>query len=238
MSRGTRCSGIFAAVAIAVLLVHRAVAAPAASFATPETAVQHFVKRLAAGDLDGAMQAFQIDEVLARVEDFLKAQRKSPPASATSRMLARAARVNVMAEIADQTRRFIYGLLLERVEHSVTVTVESDASIDQFIRAVDPARLGALKIVRIDPPVPAIMNSTAAIDQAKQRAAQLGAEDWTERIALLRLDRKYYRAGFTLLKHGNTWRISQLQSIYGMVEMHDEYPVQETTPEEYEALTK
>ena len=235
MSQAARWSSVFTSVAIAVLLAHVAFAAPGTSFPTPEAAVQHFVKRLAADDLDGAMQAFHIEEVLARVDVTLKARMKDPSTPSKYRTFARVARINVMAQFASETRRFVYGLLLDEMEDQLTET--SDANIDRFIRAVDPARLTAVRIVRIDQPLPSITTSAAAIGRAKERAAKVGAEEWTERIALFQLDGKYYRGGFTLLRYGNTWRIGQLQSIYGDVGLHDS-PVRKTTPQEYEAITK
>lgn len=231
MSRAACRSSVLACVVSAVLFIRVAFAAPGPSFATPEAAVLHFVKRLAADDLEGAMQAFNIEEAMARVEVSLKARMK--PSS--SRTLARVARINVVAELASATRRFVYGLLLDDAQHQAIEA--SDANIDRFIRAVNPARLGPMRIVRIDMPVASIMRSAKGIAQMKERAASLGVEDWTERIALFQLDGAYYRGGFTLLRYGNTWRIGQLQSIYGRVEMSDR-PVRKTTLEEYEELTK
>jgi hypothetical protein len=226
---------VLAYLVIAVLLGRRAIAAPSASFSTPEAAVQHFVKRLAADDLDGAMQAFRIDELCARIDASVQAQRKDRSAHAKSRTLIAVAKINVAAQIASDTRRFVYALLLDGTEDQAMEA--SDANIDRFIRTVDPARLKAMRVVRIDQPIPSTMNQPDAIQLAKQQAARLGSDERTERIALFQLDGTYYRTGFTLLRDGGSWRIAQLQSLYGNVEMTGR-PARKTTVEDYEALTK
>lgn len=228
-------SGVFVCVAIAMFFADGVLAAPATSFPTPEAAVQHFVKRLAADDLDDAMQAFSIDEVLARLDGNLDTRMNDQSTPSKYRTLARVARICVMAEIASATRRFVYGFLLDEMEDKLTVA--SDANIDRFIQMVDPARLKAVRIVRIDQPAPTVMNSAAAVNSAKAHAAKVGAEERTERIALFQLDGTYYQGGFTLFRYGNTWRIGQLESIYGGIGMHG-HPVRKTTLLDYEELTK
>ena len=225
---------VLASLVIAMVLADDGFAAPATSLSTPEAAVRHFVKCLAADDLDGAMQAFQIDKLLAQVDVNVSARLKDRPAS-SYRTLARVAKINVLAEIASAARRFVYGLLLD--ETADKLTEASDANLDRFTRAVDPARLRAVRIVRIDLPVPTIMNSAAGIRSGNEHAATLGAEEWTERIALFQLGGAYYEGGFTLLRYGTTWRIARLESIYGRVGTH-ERPVKKTTVQHYEELAK
>lgn len=113
----------------------------------------------------------------------------------------------------------------------------TDANVDRFIRAVDPARLKPLQIVRIDQPLPSVTKTAKAIESAKARAARDGADDSTERIALLRLGGKNYLAGFGLLRYGNSWRIQRLSSYYAGSAPRDP-PVQTTTLEKYQELIK
>jgi hypothetical protein len=207
-------------------------------FATPEAAVQQFVKSLAADDFDGAMQAFQLDDVLARAEATVKALLAGAAGSAAPSnrgALVRLTTINVVAEFAKMTRRFVYGLLL--ADQAEQATDATDANIDAFIRAVDPGRLRAMQIVRIDPPLLSQMASAEGIALARRQAATLRADESTERIALFQLDGNYYRGGFTLLRYGNAWRISELQSIYGNTSLRTD-PVPKTTLEEYKELVK
>lgn len=223
--------GVFASVAIAWLLAHDVSAAPKPSFATPESAVQQFIKSLAASDFDGAMQAFQLDAILARVD----AQVQDPSSPLKSRTLAGAAKIYAAANAADETKQFIYGVLLDK---SFGVSIEAtDANLQRFSRALDPARLKSLRIVRIDQPVPKTMNSAEGVAQAKQFAAQSHSEAWTERVVLLQLDGTYYLGGFTLLKDGGTWRISQLRSVYGFVGAPGD-AAKKTTRQDYEEIIK
>lgn len=235
MSWRSRWDRVLGFLAVAVLVADLAVAAPAPRFPTPEAAVLHLVKRLMAEDLDGALQAFRIDEAPDRIDAALREQTKDSSAPAKYRTVARVAQINVVAQRASDIRRFIYALLLDGTEDRLTNA--SDANIDRFIRAVNPARIKGMRIVRIDQPMPSTTNRPEAIQLAKSQAVKLGADERTERIALFQLDGRYYRAGFTLLRSNASWRIAQLESIYGDIGPSDP-PARQTTVEEYEALTR
>jgi len=60
---------------------------------------------------------------------------------------ARMNRINVLAEAAKETRKFVYGLLVDGYDELVHLE-PTDASIDRFIRDVNPVRLKPLQIVR------------------------------------------------------------------------------------------
>ena len=50
---------------------------------------------------------------------------------------------------------------------------------------------------------------------AAKQAAIYGADELTERMALVSLDGKLYEVGFTLLRYGDDWRISSQTSALG-----------------------
>jgi hypothetical protein len=222
--------------AIVVLLFEPAWAAPRPRFATPEAAVHHFVEHLAADDIDGAMQAFQIDDILAAFDAAANVRSDSGAALSDHRIMVGAAKISVMAKFARATRQFVYGLLLAGPK-AYGLTKASDENVQRFIRDVDPARLQAVRIVRIDQPAPSAMNSADGVALAKRRAAQRRADDSTERIALFQLDGAYYAGGFSLLKSADTWRISEFESVYAGIGDRD-YPIGKMTLEAYEELIK
>jgi hypothetical protein len=236
MSTGFLRGVSVASIAIVVLLFDRAVAAPRPRFATPEAAVHHFVEHLAADDIDDAMQAFQIEDMLAAFDAAAHVRSDRGAALSDHRIMVGAAKISVMAKFAHETRQFVYGLLLA-VPQAYLLTKASDESVQRFIRDVNPARLQAVRIVRIDRPAPSAMNSAEAVALAKRRAARYGAEDSTERIALFQLDGAYYAGGFSLLKSSDTWRISELESVYAGIG-HRDYPIRKITVAEYEELIK
>jgi len=225
-----------ASMAIVVFLFEHALAAPRPRFATPEAAVKHFVEHLAADDIDGAMQAYQIDDVVAAFDAAARVRSDSGAALSDHRIMVGAAKISVMAKFARETRQFVYGLLLAGPKPH-TLTKASDESIQRFIRDVDPARLQAVRIVRVDQPKPTAMNSADGVALAKRRAARQAAEDSTERIALFELDGTYYAGGFSLLKSSDTWRISELESVFAGIGGRD-YPIRKMTLEAYEEVIK
>lgn len=211
---------------------------------TPEAAVRQFVQRLAEDDLDGAMQLADPDNVAARAEILVAARlRVLSKGSANTtpskvRALARIAGINVAGQLAEATVRFVYQLLLDEKYELLEAT---DANIAAFVRTVDPTRLKALQIVRIDPPVPTVMNRESELAEARQQAAARGADDRTERIALLQFDGKHFVGAFTLFHYGTAWRIGQLESLYAWrhsAARVGREPISRTTPQIYDELVK
>ena len=94
-----------------------------------------------------------------------------------------------------------------------TTTAATDENVDAFIRAVDPARLKTLKVVRIDPPPRPVGNTAELTAMNKKHAALDGADDKAERYALLSLGRQHYFGAFTLLKFGAAWRLRDFRAI-------------------------
>ena len=110
----------------------------------------------------------------------------------------------------------------------------TDADIAAFMTA-DPSRLRALKVVRIDQPGKAVVNTPEMIAMHKRHASFHGADDQTERIALYQLGDQHYWSGFQLLRYGKRWVISQLFSAF----VPGSGPgVGKTTPAEYEEKVK
>lgn len=155
MSRRNWRGVAVSSLAMVAALVQAADAGSGVSFATPEAAVEHFVKSIAGDDLDAAMQVFAVEELAARARVGAKARVKGGlPTSAPlrlpkSRIYDRILEINLRAESAGETRRFVYALLLDDGMDD-QMTEASDANVDRFVSAVNPARLRALKIVRID----------------------------------------------------------------------------------------
>jgi hypothetical protein len=230
------------------LLLAVAVASPARAaepdaFAKPEAAVQHYAKAVAAGDLDGAMEAFAIDDVAARY-DFAAQARFLPAMNPTSmyapsshKMYVQMNKLRVTAEHAQATRMFVYSLLTELQLDQVPLKSASDDDIAAFLKAVDPARLKPLKVARVDQPSKSAMSKPQAIALHKKHAALFGADDVTERIALFQLDGQHFWAGFQLIKYGKSWKIHELRSNFAGP-LPGGGPAARTTPAEYAARLK
>jgi len=237
-----------AVLAIFLALSHQAIVGPGRSFDTPEAAVTHFVNRLAADDFDGAMEAFAIDDY-AQHFDFAAMARRLRSFNATFmdgpvryKMYVRINALKAASDYADQTMQFSTSMLLDDAAFDrlrrLAQAAMSDADMDALALAMDPAKLRTLKIVRIDPPLKSLTTAPKATQLAREQAVAVGAENSTDRIALLQLNGTYYRAGFNLLKYGKTWRLRRLSSYYAEVSGAPGRNVAKTTVEEYLKLTK
>jgi len=204
---------------IAVILLAFAACARSGSkgFDTPEAAIAHYTKSIAAADLDAAMQALAVDEIAARY-DFPAVARWLPVAQPATLyaptnhdVYVRLNKLRLAGELSNATRMIMYSLL--GIEIEAPARHATDADIAAFMTA-DPSRLRALKVVRIDQPGKAVVNTPEMIAMHKRHAAFHGADDQTERIALYQLGDQHYWGGFQLLRYGKRWVISQLFSAF------------------------
>jgi hypothetical protein len=206
------------------------------SLATPEAAVNLYIESIAANDFACALRAYAAHEQAARF-DFTALVRyvhmwspASLKAPAGYPMFVEMNELQAKAEMAQATKLFVYGLLSDR-ELMRTYNAESDAQIQAFIQAVDPARLATLRVVRIDQPRQSASNSPKAQELFKEFATRAGADEMTERIALYELSGRFFRSGFQLTRYDQRWTIYTLNSNYV-----DPVFVAKTTPAEYAAL--
>jgi hypothetical protein len=232
------------AVALTLVIAQGAVAGPRTkTFATPEAAVEHFVKSVAADDLEGAMEAIAIDDLVAR-RDFARRARRMGSfiarhfdAPSRYKMYVRTSTLEAMKDAANQTLTFAATFLVDKAELVRLGQPQSESTASAAALGMDLARLQALKIVRIDPPRNSVTSTQKVLDLFSAHAALEGADALTERIALVQLAGQHYVCGFRLLKYGNTWRIQNLMSYFAS-ETGGILRVEKTTPEEFETRTK
>ena len=208
------------------------------SFDTPEAAIDHYVKSIAAADLDAAMQSLAVDDIAARY-DFPAVARWLPLAQPATLyaptnhdVYVRLNKMRLAGELSNGTKMIIYSLL--GIEIEAPARHATDADIAAFMTA-DPSRLRALKVVRIDQPGKPVVNTPEMIAMYKRHASFHGADEQTERLALYQLGDQHYWSGFQLLRYGKRWVISQLFSAF----VAGSGPgVGKTTPAEYEVKLK
>jgi hypothetical protein len=231
--------------AIMVMFTHSAVAAPRTStFATPEAAVTHFVQRMAAADLDGALEAFAVDEYAAHF-DFAKQARRLGsfmagylPAPARYRLYRRINALEAMRDAANRSLHFAVQLVVDESELTRSGPGMPDPRARAGVLATALAKIQPLRLVRIDQPRKSITRKPETLALFRDQAAPDGADDATERIALLELAGQHYQCGFRLFKYGNTWRIKDLTSYFASEAHSGLFGVEKVTPEAFDAATK
>jgi hypothetical protein len=156
------------------------------------------------------------------------------------KMYVRINALKVTSEYVNQTMNFVASLLLDdgMLDKLKRSSESSDADIRAVVRALDPAKLRSLKVVRIDQPRRSVTSTPKFAELARKQAARQGAEDSSDRIALFKLRGTYYWSGFNLMKYGKTWRIRRLTSFHAEISGPAGRIAARTTPQEYVERTK
>ena len=186
------------------------------SFDSPEDAIEYCVEAIADNKLSVALSAFAIDDYT-REFDFtkwcnrMKALILRDLAPSEYKMYQDINHAYITSKIVSQVKGFSYSLL-SSMDLSQTIVVEDEEQVPQFVEDVDPKKLKGLKIVRIDPPCPDILNSERNVENFKIQAAIYGGEEGTERVVLYELDGELYAGGFHLIQYKDGWHIESMTS--------------------------
>lgn len=201
------------------------VAAPdqinAVSFKTPEEAITVYMTGLAQNDTDQLLRACAIEEMsskfdFARYTDRLQAMLLVTALSpAEYPFYAAINKQHLSAQMLNQAKNFAFALLSAEAVDGRSITDVTPERVAPFIKAVDPARLATIRIEQIGAPNPALMDSDRYRENVAKSAAVYGATESTERVVLFAFEDAYYSIGFTLLRYGDTWKISSQTSPLG-----------------------
>lgn len=193
---------------------------------TPEKAVSAYVAAVAAGDFNAAIALCPADTMMKNfhADEYAKIENTSDKARSVD---------EIKSEYVQQTETFATSLLKSETAAPKAGTPITAAFITQFLKD-NGTKLKDLQALRIDKPFKTGYNLEVDSDVYKQSTKDnrlvWGADDYTERIALIAHNGKTYLAGFTLVAYGGTWGISSVASTFaglsggGVQEMgQDEY---------------
>ena len=209
------------------------------AFKTPEEAVTYYLEGVARNDVRKILQASAINEMGGNFKFALYAERLrviNPTylAPAEYPLYAEINKAHVSSQILDQVKNLSYSLLSgETIEGSV---IQADAErVSRFVKDVDPQRLSKLEVKKISPPNKTVMGGAGYQENAAKIARGYGAEESTERVALVSFEQNYYYLGFTLLRYGANWKIgNQVSPLAGTSALG---AAQKTTEAEFERIT-
>lgn len=189
--------------------------------ATPEDAVRAYLQGVANADPDAVLDASAVDAMASGVDfvgwvDRLHAWMPfQAPVPATDPFLVELNRAQQASQLLSQTRMLLYGLLTD-VELDGSPVAPVDAAWAQGLAdQLDLARLAELEIGEIAPPDPELMSGERYLDLVAKQAAVYGADELTERVALIALDGRSYVVGFTLMRYDDAWLVSSQSSAIG-----------------------
>jgi hypothetical protein len=210
------------------------------TLATPEAAVNLYVESIAANDFGCALRAYAAHEHATRFDFTALVQYtnflipwslQAPPGYP---MFVEMNELRAKADMAQATKLFVYGLLMD-ADPMRSQNAVSDAQIQAFIQAVNPARLAKLRVVRIDQPRRNASNSSEGQKLFREAATREGADEMIERIALYDLSGQSFWSGFQLCRYDKKWKIYGFQSNYAADLPPSGGVVRKTTAAEYAA---
>lgn len=221
MRRRSLSAVIMGLMAAALTLAPAASSAQEADLVTPESAVAAYVAGIAAGDADAILAASAIDEMAAGFDFQAFSERIGALALATSLapseypLFRDANRHQQAMWILGQVRALVYGLLSgEEIDGRLIAPVDAER-IAAFVAAVDPARLAGMTVLDVRGIDLELTTGERYLENIARMAAVYGADELTERLALIELDGSTYGLGFTLLRYGDTWKVSSQVSVLG-----------------------
>ena len=186
---------------------------PAPGFATPEDAVKAYLAGVTDADIAQVLASAAIDEMATGFDFTAYIERLRAwipylaPAPATDPFLIEMNRAQQTAQLLGQTRMLIYSILTAEDLEGGTVAPVDGAWAQGFIEQMDLSRLGGLVVETVAFADADLQATPRYLDNAAKQAAVEGADELTERVALVSLEGRRYQVGFTLLRYGDTWKV-------------------------------
>ena len=245
----TGCTGVTVTInratpmAVAVA-VPKATAVPEASlvsdYSTPEAAITAYIDGIKQQNVSATFAASAINEPAQQFDFQAYADRLqampllTSPAPAEYPFYVELNRVRRQNEVLGQVRNLAYSLLSAETIDGSIIANPGPERVQAFVTDVDPSRLSGIELVKIGAPSPDLLSSTRFQENAAKQAAIYGADELTERVALLSFEDKDYLLGFTLLRYGDGWRVMyQTSNLAGTSALGTAEP---TTPDEFGSL--
>jgi len=186
------------------------------TLSTPEDAIKEYLAGVADANVERILGATAVDEVSEgfrfdlhtdRIYAFYALAQYAPSEHPFFAEITRALQA---AKILDQVRMLAYSLLSETPIGSETIRA-TDLDPDplhwgqEFVRQVDPSRLAGITLIDIVHADPERAEKEWYRSLWSSRQAELGADDATERLAIISFEGETYAVGFTLLRYGDEW---------------------------------
>lgn len=193
-----------------------------APFSTPEDAISYLVEAVAAQDTARVLAVSCAEEVGQGYDYTAVAENIGSVPAMESALLPDAYGVYRQMNELSVANDFLMELIsvyssfapFREVREWAKLSEQPTALEDRLVQ-LNPDQFAGLTVVRIDLPRMSGSGTPAEIwdrlqPNFRKQAALYGADDGTERVALLDLDGQLYYQGFTLRLYGESWHISSM----------------------------
>jgi hypothetical protein len=186
-------------------------------FKTPDEAITAYLDGVARNDIRKILGACAINEISKNFKFDLYAERLGGMnlqylSPSDYQFYSEMNKMQLSAQILGQVKNLSYSLLSgEKVDGSVIFPADAERA-KKFIKDVDPQKLSRIELKKISPPNKTVMSDNRYLENANKSARAYGADESTERVALFSVEQNYYYLGFTLLRFGGSWKVSNQSS--------------------------
>ncbi len=186
--------------------------------ATPDDAVRRYLQGVRDGDVSEILASSAVNPMAEQVDlaswvDRFKAWIPTEvPLPGTDALFVEVNRAQQAARLLGQTRMLIYGLLTDLDPDGGIVAPVDRAWAEALMGQLDASRLADLQIGEIAFPIPDKEHDERYVAAMNRMAEVYGANEATERVALIGLDGRSWLVGFTLLRFGDEWRVASQSS--------------------------
>ena len=192
--------------------------ARAADLATPETATSAYIDAIARQDFQAIIAVTAADNVSEHFDFVASSSRLQmlnpsyamPP---TNPFFVEINRGKFIGRISQEVQLLIYGLMTTDSLSKNSATRLDAKEASNFVSAVHADRLKSLSLVKVGIPNPGLMGNKTHQANMALTARNNGADEMTERVALLSFENNQYAIGLTLLRYGKDWTVLSQASI-------------------------
>lgn len=198
-------------------------------YETPEAAVREYLEGVSNADIEQVLAStaademaagFRFDELVERVQMYsvtLDGPTHSP-------FFAEVQRRDFEGEPLWQARHLAYSLLApdafgEALNGDSLRDVGRDWAAD-LMGELDESRLAGLVVVDIGRPTDERYDSTFNRELLARSASMYGADEQTDRVALILYEGDTYGVGFTLLRYGDDWKVKDQRSPFSGLNLY------------------
>ncbi len=186
-------------------------------YRTPDEAVRAYLDGVARGDATAILGASAVDRIAASFDFVASADRLKvmllnvSMAPATDPLYVEVNRAIETSAIMTGVRNLAYSLLsTEPLDGSPIVADRAKA--EAFTAQVDATRLSGLTVREIRFPQASLEHDPTFQANAAARAKVYGADELTERVALVALGERTFMVGFVMLRYGTGWYVAEPSS--------------------------
>lgn len=216
---------------------------PEVTFKTPEATITHYLGGVAQHDLDQILQACAVNEMSENFEFDLSVENLGGFMNLSLSLAPNdhpfyleINKMQITSQILNQVKNFSISLLSDEAMNGMPIFDVDAERVNKLINDITPERLVNLAVIQISLPSETIMSDPKYLERSARFANVYGANEQTERTVLFSFEQRYYFMGFTLLRYGENWKVSNQSSAIGNTSPLG--TALETTLEEFETMIR